>query len=324
MKIAICVCPVIPVPPPKYGGVEMLADMQARLLAERGHEVVLLCGPDSTYAGQKVMATAQATNAAWEHVSWLRSHNDFDCIIDASSNHLPSQDKGLPKGAKTLAFMYGDPYKKYPHNGVRNRVYRSKTFAEFNKCPNHPVIDNIPTDRPQDIPLGDGSGNYCLYVGTVRPEKGVHLAASACRRLDIPLKVAGPVQPRFAAYWDTFKSGVDYVGEVGKEKWELMGKATALLFPSLWCDAGSLVVKEALVCGTPVLACPNGGVIEDINESNGLLIEPKEFTIGLHNMINAQWDRAKIQADAVKKFDPVKYITDLEALVTRVSNGETW
>ena len=324
MRIVIAVNPEQSTPPIKYGGTQRRADFIARGLLAKGHDVLLLCGPGSTCPVAKIITPNRSMAAEWEYVSWFRNNRGWDCALDMTAHHSMSQVIGLPNGAKTLAMMSGDPLKRYAHNTVRNRMYVSAEFARFNECPNHPVLLNIPTDRPQDIPLGDGSGDYCLYVGTVRPEKGVHLAASACRRLDIPLKVAGPVQPRFAAYWDTFKNGIDYVGEVGNEKWELIGGATALLFPSLWCDASPLVVKEALLCGTPVLACPNGGVIEDINESNGLLVQPGDLTTGLYDIIQRVWDRSVIQKAAVEKMDPVKYIDDLEALLTRVSKGDTW
>jgi len=324
MKIVIAACPEIPVPPIKYGGTERQADIIARGLVAKGHDVLLLSGPGSTCPVTKIMTKAPTMSAEWEHISWLRSNKGWDCLLDMTAQHLPSQAIGLPDGSKTLALMLGDPHKKYAHDSVRNRVYCSKVFAEFNGCINHPVLPNIPTDCPQDVPLGDGSGKYCLYIGAIRPEKGVHLAASTCRRLGVPLKVAGPIQPRFAAYWNSFKDEIEYLGEIGGERWALMGNATCLMFPSLWCDAGPLVVKESLLCGTPVLACPNGGVIEDVDETNGMLVDPDDLNTGLFKMTHMSWDRRAIQEAAVAKANPIKHLFELETLLSRVVRGETW
>ena len=323
MKIIIAVNAEQPAPPTKYGGTQRRADFIARGLSSKGHNITLLCGPRSTCPVDKVTATVPSMSAEWEYISYLRKNKDWDCLLDMTAHHLPSRACGLSDGSKTLAMMSGDPLKKYAHDDVRNRVYVSNEFAKFNDCPGHPVVSNIPTDIPQSVSLGEVA-TYCLYVGTVRPEKGVHLAASSCRQLDIPLKVAGPVQPRFAAYWNGFKDSAEYVGEVGNEKWGLLGGAICLMFPSLWCDAGPLVVKESLLCGTPVLACPNGGVVEDIDSNNGLLVQPGDLTNGLYSMSQKTWNRSGIQLNAVEKMNPIKYVADIEALLFRVSKGETW
>src|ERR1700694_2455157 len=48
MRIAMLVNPETPVPPLHYGGIERIADMLVRGLADRGHEVTLFAHPDST------------------------------------------------------------------------------------------------------------------------------------------------------------------------------------------------------------------------------------------------------------------------------------
>jgi len=327
MKIAICTCPQIPVPPIEYGGTELQADIIARGLTAKGHKIVLLCGPNSTCPVDKIMASSSTMAAEWEHVSWLRKNrNEWDCVWDMTSGHLPSQDCGLSKDSPTVAHMLGDPYKIYPHDNVRNRVYCSPQLADLYKCPNHPILHNVITRDPDSIPIGDGSGGYALYVGTIRPEKGIDVAARACRQLDIRLVVAGVIQKRFVSYWRSFEDTVDFIGPVSRnDKWKLFSEASIFVLPVNWCDAGPLVVMESLLVGTPVVACPIGGLLEDVVDGeNGLLCQQEEFTATLDRALQISWEREKIRSDILPKINPDRYIDMVENLCEATVKGKRW
>ena len=324
MRIVIANNPEQPTPPPMYGGTQRRSDFIARGLSARGHDVTLLCGPNSTCQVNKVEVNSAAMSEEKHYVEWARC-NKWDCLLDMTSLHLLGQKPYLPDGAKTLSMMSGDPFKLYAHDALRNRMYVSQPFADFYGCPDHPVISNIPTDNPEEFPLGDGSGGFFLYMGTVRPEKGVHLAAMACKHAGFPLIVDGPVQDRFLPYFGTFKDSVEYIGEIGGDaRLELLGKAKALLYPVLWCDASPLAVKESLLCGTPVIGCPNGGIMEDIGESNGLLIRQDHLMWGLLTTCDTRWDRENIRRQAIIRMNPKNYLDKVEALLVKVANGEQW
>ncbi|PIP27562.1 MAG: glycosyl transferase, partial [Candidatus Moranbacteria bacterium CG23_combo_of_CG06-09_8_20_14_all_39_10] len=43
MKIAIVAPVMVPVPPKKYGGIELIVDELARGLADKGHKITVFC-----------------------------------------------------------------------------------------------------------------------------------------------------------------------------------------------------------------------------------------------------------------------------------------
>lgn len=115
---------------------------------------------------------------------------------------------------------------------------------------------------------------YLTFLGRLAPSKGTHLAIEIAKKSEIPLKIAGEIQPYYKDYWnDVVKPHVDgrfieYVGEVGlEEKNELLGNSMAMLFPIQWEEPFGLVMIEAMACGTPVLAMPGGSVEEVVRES---------------------------------------------------------
>ncbi|MEO7837665.1 MAG: glycosyltransferase, partial [Acidimicrobiales bacterium] len=60
---------------------------------------------------------------------------------------------------------------------------------------------------------------------------------------------------------------IRYVGEVSHEaKLDLLANARCLLFPIRWNEPFGMVMVEALACGTPVIAFPEGAAPEVIEE----------------------------------------------------------
>jgi glycosyltransferase involved in cell wall biosynthesis len=87
----------------------------------------------------------------------------------------------------------------------------------------------------------------------------------------VPLKVAAKIYPEEQVYFDQriapllrqAGSLVEFVGEITDQgRNELLGTASALLFPIDWPEPFGLVMIEALACGTPVIAWRRGSVPE--------------------------------------------------------------
>jgi glycosyltransferase involved in cell wall biosynthesis len=68
---------------------------------------------------------------------------------------------------------------------------------------------------------------------------------------------------------------VQFIGEVGGvRKQELFARAAALLMPIRWPEPFGMVMIEALACGTPVVAFPEGAASEIVvHGDNGFLVE---------------------------------------------------
>ena len=100
------------------------------------------------------------------------------------------------------------------------------------------------------------------------PEKGPHRAIAAARAVDVPLVLAGVVQPGQQPFFDREIAPhidgkrVTFVGEVGgAAKRSLFACAPAADADPLDEPFG-MVVVEALACGTPVIAFCKGAVPE--------------------------------------------------------------
>jgi glycosyltransferase involved in cell wall biosynthesis len=138
--------------------------------------------------------------------------------------------------------------------------------------------------NPIDVdawPFRDRGDGYLLWIGRMTPEKGpdraIRVAHAACK----PLILAGVVQPQQQAFFDENVAPhidddlIRFVGEVGGErKKALFAGADALLMPIRWPEPFGMVMIEALVCGTPVIAFPEGAARELVlHGQTGFLVD---------------------------------------------------
>jgi glycosyltransferase involved in cell wall biosynthesis len=111
---------------------------------------------------------------------------------------------------------------------------------------------------------------------------------------------------------------IRYIGEVGDEKGELYAGASALLMPIRWPEPFGLVMTEALACGTPVIAFPEGSASEIVLDGEtGFVVEDE------HAMADAigrlgEIDRARCRESARERFDVTTVAESYEGAYERV------
>jgi len=158
------------------------------------------------------------------------------------------------------------------------------------------------------------------------PEKGVHLAIDAARKVGLPIVVAGKCNE--AAEQEYFARevaprlgrGVDWIGPVGPEdKMDLLARARCLVNPVQWSEPFGIVMVEASACGTPVVAIRNGSVPEVVADGRtGVVVDdPSELPEAI------RWSRgidpAECRARAKRMFDTEAMVAGYEQVYRRVA-----
>lgn len=138
----------------------------------------------------------------------------------------------------------------------------------------NPVSPRLFEEEPEFE--GDGS---IVFMGRLEYEKGVHLLlplAKILNHFNIQVIGGGELERLFL---ENRLQNIFYHGFVTEhEKLNFIGKATAVVVPSIWCDMFGYTVSEAFSLGKPVVAFDLGGPKEQIEASGGgLLAKPFEI-----------------------------------------------
>lgn len=147
-----------------------------------------------------------------------------------------------------------------------------------------PVDTGFFTPSPAGSPAGEAEP-YALMVSALAPYKRVDLAAAACERLGVELRVVGdgPERERLARLAG---ARTRLLGRVEAERLrELYRGALCLVQPGV--EDFGIAAAEALACGTPVVAAGRGGVLDIVeNGRHGVLYDDENGTEGLAQAID--------------------------------------
>lgn len=334
MRIAMISTPFIPVPPPRYGGTELVVAELAEGLLERGHDVTLFGTGDSR---TRAKLRARHTTAFWppdplvelDHVAWaLEAVMTSAARFDVIHSHCGA---GVP-----LARFVDVPMVYTVHHGREEKMARlyagsrahlvaiSTRQRELSpELANAQVIHHGLS--PSAYPLGDGDGGYVLFLGRFAQEKGVHLAIEAARQAGVPIGLAGAPHWKDQDYYEEKvepllgQPGVVELGEVGgRRKTTLLQGGRALLFPVEWEEPFGLAMIEAMLSGTPVLGFPRGAVPEVIDEgvTGFLCADAGEMAARLKTLDG--FDRRRCRRRAVERFSSACMVEAYESLYRQV------
>jgi len=295
MRIALIAPPWTPIPPPLYGGIELVVDQTARGLVAAGHEVTLFATGDSTCPvpiewslpqaeGMRIgMAVPELRHVlhAYESAAKYEIVHDHTVV----GPFYCERYRDLP----VVTTIHG------PFNDELTDLYRAVadrvpiiciSHAQRRAAPDVPVARVIHHGLDASaFAFGDGSGDedgeYFLFLGRMSPDKGAHRAIEVAHKAGVRVLMAAKMrEPWERTYFDESVApllGPDavYLGEVPHErKLELLAGARALLFPIRWNEPFGMVMLEAMACGTPVIAFPEGAAPEVVDDGRtGFLCE---------------------------------------------------
>jgi glycosyltransferase involved in cell wall biosynthesis len=144
--------------------------------------------------------------------------------------------------------------------------------------------------------------------------------------MGLPLRLAGPRDEYFDAEVAPLVDGdaVQYVGTVtGPERDDFLGGARALLYPITLAEPFGLVLPEAMMCGTPVVACTVGAVPELVDEGVTGALAPADFDSGADLVASIEraigLERRGVRERAVERFHVDRMVDGYLRIFDRVT-----
>jgi len=288
------------VPPPAYGGTEVVVHVLTEELVRRGHDVTLWASGDSQTAGRHRWVVPRSLRVAGlidepmqyglvHAAAALAERGEFDII---HNHNGPPSELGMAmyanrSGPPMLTTMHCMPaeatrfiWERYRgwYNAISNQqasVMPALPSAQFAGVVHNSIdVDSFPFRRDKE--------GYLLHMARLAPEKGAHLAVEAATRAGMRLILAGKacVPSEFEYFEQVLTPALAgtqalWVGEAdAARKRELFAGARGFLVPLLWEEPFGLVMIEAMACGTPVIAYRRGAATEIVEHGrNGFLVD---------------------------------------------------
>jgi len=351
MKIGLYSTAQIPTAPKLkgYGGVEYTVGNLAKRFAKHGHEVHLFGAKGSYRPDGGVVNEFESSNpneAILEREmfqSFDKSlFDDLDILHDNSHWHFP-------------AALVPDVQYCYTLHATRANMQDFKQGYNYNgilQCTHHAIYQKWMTGNEYRVCQGGidishfkfkkDKGDRLLWLSRLFEPKGAHRAIEIAEMAKTPIDIVGGSFIDTPSYTNKIKRMCQYsdyanfVGEVSqKEKHEYLENAKALLFPveqflspasmgiSLWIEALCLVPLEALACGTPVIASPNGIISDAVHDgmTGYLAANDRDFVDRIHQIDNIDPQMCRCRAEY---FSLDKTAERYLHLYKEIIEGRTW
>jgi glycosyltransferase involved in cell wall biosynthesis len=335
LRVGLIAPPWVPVPPRVYGGTEAVLDQLARGLVAAGCEVRLFTTGDSTCPVERCWLYPEALTTLGDFSAELRHvERAYELFADADVIHDhtltgPTQLSlsAMPMPIVTTAHgPFTAELRERYRAAARQVSVVAISRSQRRSAPDVPVAAVI--HHGIDVaafPFGRGDGGYVLFLGRMSPDKGAHRAIAIARAAGRPILLAAkmwePEEHRYFADHVRPLLGSDavYLGEVGgPRKLELLARAEALVNPIRWPEPFGLTMIEALACGTPVLAFPEGAAPEIVDHGRtGFLCHDEDHMAALLRVVGGL-DRAACRDEVATRFSTARMASGYLALYERL------
>ena len=294
MRIAEIAPVWVPVPPPTYGGIELVVSLLTEGLTERGHDVTLFACPGSRTKARLVSPVAEARNlsemgndVADEIVHALPAYmgdGEFDVIHDHTGlgTALGAVRRGNPPVVHTLHGPWIDSSRRF-YGAISPPVHLiaiSKAQAADNPDLQYAGVVHNGLDLDTH-PWRKEKDDFLLFLGRCNREKGPEHAVDVAKRAGVPLVlIVKRSQRHEKEYWDQvvaprLTGEEEIIFDASHEqKVDYLGRARATLFPIQWPEPFGLVMIESMACGTPVVAMPCGAAPEIVIDGETGFLTP--------------------------------------------------
>lgn len=346
LRILLLMDPLIRVPPLHYGGIERVVDDLARGLSARGHEVTLWACPGSETAAalepfgregewtrwSNLRNTARVTARFWTHPRRFDVVHNFGRLAYL----LGILRRDVAKVQTYMRRIDTANIRWTERLGSRKLHYTTVSAAirdtGIGGGGRWSVIYNCATpERYEPRTDTDPAAAPLLFLGRLERCKGAHTAIDVAELLDRRLVIAGNVStlPEEKEYFERELAPridgrrVTYVGPVADEaKARLLAGSAALLMPIEWLEPFPVVLPEALLSATPVIAFRRGGMPEGITDGlTGFLCDTAEEMAAAVRRL-PEIDRAACYREGMRRFSRDAIVDGYERLYERLRAGE--
>lgn len=308
MRIAIITPPYIPIPPPKYGGIEFVVYDIVETLHADGHEVFLFApdgckvscpvfpyveseghfGLDSPPELRPMMveltakyafAKAQALGVDVIHNHTLYCMKDLGIPV-VHTNHGPNTG---------ICWDFVEIWGEEPGNYFVSISQRQQDLY-LERNPNINFIANVHNAIDvKNVDFSDKKEDFFYFIGRANWEKGLDLAVRVASKAKLDLKMSVKMSEghereffnkEVKPWIDKFPDDQHF--ELHEEitveqKMEYYKRAKCTLFTSQWEEPFGLVMIESMASGTPCVALRRGAAPEVIVDGKtGFIVDTEE------------------------------------------------
>lgn len=266
-----------PVPPQKYGGIELVIAHLCEGFVKRGANVICYSPGEFNIAGVTHVQTLTEPSLHIKHGGIPNTMEHLICVKKKLQQLLRKGDvvifnhadhyRYLRKRLGIFNWLKANFYEvaHWIDAGIqKNVIYPSAHLMKDIGKPGHVIphgekllFSNSPTTPKED---------YLFFAGRITKDKGVDIALTAAKRLGIKLVLAGPLNDKAFAETIIHDESVTYLGELTyAELFEYYSKCKAMIYMTQYTEPFGLSIIEAMAAGAAIITTGKGGTGETVD-----------------------------------------------------------